>query len=46
MSECTECPYCGGCLSVEEDTRIGAYIIVCDICGARWIDEDEIDKQG
>ena len=38
-----KCPYCKGNLKMQEDVRhIGAFAIVCDDCGAVWVDEDDI----
>lgn len=39
------CPYCStGKLIVEENVRlIGSYMIVCEGCGATWIDEEDAE---
>ena len=38
-----KCPHCSeGKLEVKEAILIGSFEIVCDSCGATWVDEDDV----
>ena len=46
MINVIECPYCAGRLKIQEDVRhIGAYEIICENCGALWVDEDDLNEE-
>lgn len=43
MCDEIKCPYCGGKLKTDSDVKIGTYVIICEKCDTRWIDESETE---